>query len=382
MKTKARCSWEALRPPVGRSTVMRWLKRRRAGQPLWQKPGPKKGASPDWAALLQDLQGLPAGHHRTRGTGLLYQRHAHWLSRRELAHLVRTRRQNQLDSMKHIQWLKTGLAWSIDATEYGPEGQLIIPVQDLASRYRLPAMTAARINGPSVVAHLEHLFQRFGPPLFLKRDNGSPFNHQLVDDLLARYRVLPLNNPPYFPRYNGAMERGISELKRELIQRSLRGSAKASESLLAIFKKGYPDPSPIRKTRPGSKGEAPFWPTLAFFQFSDQVSQSHNFSLTLENTLHELNHKSRRSLQGRTACSLFHDPNRRLRLSRQQRLNIFQLLCQQFWRRVKNMTPRNHHALATQWRRTVETWLRCQGLISIRLNKKVSTILDNFLSHN
>jgi transposase InsO family protein len=333
MRAKIQCTWQEACLPLARSTVMRWLKRQRCGAPLWRKPGPGKSPSPQWAALLEDLQKLRPGSCRTRGTGWLYWRHARWLSRRELTHLVRAFRQNQLDSMKHIQWLKTGLAWSIDATEYGPDRTLIVPVQDLASRYRLPAMAAARISGPAVAAHLERLFEEFGPPLLLKRDNGSPFNHHLVDELLARYGVLPLNNPPNFPRYNGAMERGISEFKHTLIERWARAARQ---------------PLPAR----------------------------------IENTLHLLNHKSRRSLAGQTACARFHDPSCRLRLNRRQRRRIFQLLCRLFWQRVQTMKLRNRHHYATQWRRTVESWLRCQGLISVRLNKKVSTIYPNFLSHN
>jgi transposase InsO family protein len=221
----------------------------------------------------------------------------------------------------------------IDATEYGPDGTLIVPVQDLASRYRLPAMAAVRLNGPAVANHLEKLFEQFGPPLLLKRDNGSPFNHHLVDEVLARYGVLPLNNPPNFPRYNGAMERGISEFKSTLSERWSRANQQ---------------PLPAR----------------------------------IENTIHHLNHKSRRSLAGQTACARFHDPRHRLRLNRRQRRRIFQLLCRLFWPRVENMTTRNPHAYAALWRRAVETWLRCQNLISVRLNKKVSTILPEILSHN
>jgi transposase InsO family protein len=312
---------------------MRWLKRQRHGLALWRKPGPKKSASPQWAALLQDLQRLRLGPSRTRGTGVLYLRYARSLSRRELAQLVRVLRQNQLDCMKHIQWLKTGLAWSIDATEYSPDGTLIVPVQDLASRYRLPAMAAVQINGPLVAAHLEKLFEQFGAPLLLKRDNGSPFNHHLVDEVLARYGVLPLNNPPNFPRYNGAMERGISEFKQALDER---------------WPRALQQPLPAR----------------------------------VENTLHHLNHKTRRSLAGQTACARFNDPRHRLRLNRRERRRIFQLLCRLFWQRVETMTTRNPHAYAALWRRTVETWLRCQNLISVRLNKKVSTILPEILSHN
>jgi hypothetical protein len=381
MKTQAQCSWQSLHPPVARSTLMRWQQRQRSGQPLWRKPGPKKDAPSDWATLLQELLRLSRGRCRTCGTGLLHQRHAHWLSRRELAQLVRGFRQNRLDSMKHIRWLKIGLAWSIDATEYGPDGTPIVPVQDLASRYRLPALAAGRVNGPVVAAHLERLFQQFGPPLLLKRDNGSPFNHYLVDEVMARNGVLPLNSPPYFPRYNGAMERGISELKRCLNQRCA-DSVEAMDTLrgrFGVLKNRSPDPSRVNKTRRGSNGEAEFLESLAASQL---LLASANFQLTLENALHQLNHKSRRSLEGRTACACFHDPRQRLRLTKRQRQDIFRLLCRQFWQRVKNMTPRNHHAYATHWRRTVETWLRRQGLISIRLSKNVSTILPDFLSHN
>ena len=382
MKTQAQCSWERLRPPVARSTLMRWQQRQRSGQPLWRKPGPKKDAPSDWSALLQELQGLSGGRRRTRGTGSLYQRHAGWLSRRQLARLVKGFRQNQLDSMKHIRWLKTGLAWSIDATEYGPNGTPIVPVQDLASRYRLPALAADRVNGPAVAAHLERLFQEFAPPLFLKRDNGSPFNHYLVDDVMVRYGVLPLNSPPYFPRYNGAMERGISELKRCLNQR-YADHAEPRHPLkgrFRVLKNGSPDPSRVNKMRPGSNGEAEFLESLAAAQLSCALAA--NFELTLENALHQLNHKRRRSLEGRTACACFHDPRQRFSVNKRQRKNIFRLLCRQFWQTLKTMTPRNHHDYATHWRRTVETWLRRQGLISIRLNKKVSTILPDFLSHN
>jgi len=153
--------------------------------------------------------------------------------------------------------------------------------------------------------------------------------------LLARHGVLPLNNPPNFPRYNGAMERGISELKRSLQQR---------------------------------------WPSA--------TRSSPELVATLENTLHHLNHKNRRSLQGRTTCACFHDPQQRLRLTKRQRRDIFRLLCRQFWQRLKTMTPPNHHAYAALWRHTVESWLRRQGLIAIRLNQNVSTILPKILSHN
>ena len=72
---------------------------------------------------------------------------------------------------------------------------------------------------------------------------------------MARFGVLPLNNPPHFPRYNGAQEKSIRDLKAALDQR-------------------------LQTTAPV--------PT--------------DFALAVEVTAHEFNHRSRRCLNGRTAC--------------------------------------------------------------------------------
>lgn len=337
MKARAPCTWRELCEELPYSTIMRWRSRCQQGLPLCQKPGPKKPASPDWLALIPLLQGLQHGRVRTRGTTKVYRRFSHCISRRQLARWAKVVRQTQRDSMKHVQWLWSGLAWSMDATEYGPEGCQLIPVQDLASRYRLAPLVTDRLNGCQIARHLENLFRQHGAPLLLKRDNGSPFNHHAIDELMARYCVLPLNNPPHYPRYNGSMEKGIGDLKRSLDQRW-----------------GQPTAVP------------PHWPVL------------------VETTVHELNHRSRRCLKGRTACAVFHDPAQRLRWNRHKRLKIFRLLYQNFLQTIGNMVNRNHHTTAAAWRLTVECWLRRQGLISIRHqpNKKVSTTFSKFWSHN
>jgi transposase InsO family protein len=150
---------------------------------------------------------------------------------------------------EHIYWLWTGLDWSCDATEYGEAGWQIIPVQDLASRYRFRPLVSDRLNGRQIAAHLESLFRQHGAPLFLKRDNGSPFNNQYVDAVMARFGVMPLNNPPHFPRYNGAEEKGIRDLKSALDQRQQTTGRKPKD-----------------------------------------------FAMTVEVTAHDLNHRSRRCL--------------------------------------------------------------------------------------
>ena len=57
------------------------------------------------------------------------------------------------------------------------------------------------------------VFAEHGPPLVLKSDNGSHFTGGNFPDLLAAHRVEHLLSPPYWPRYNGAVEAGIHALK-------------------------------------------------------------------------------------------------------------------------------------------------------------------------
>jgi hypothetical protein len=247
----------------------------------------------------------------------------------------------------------------------------VIPVQDLASRYRFRPLVSNRLDGRQIAAHPESLFRQQGAPLFLKRDNGSPFNNQYVDAVLDRFGVLPLNNPPPFPRYNGAEEKGIRDLKAALDQRQ---------------------------------------------QHTGTVPK--DLALAVEVIARELNHRSRRCLKGRTACAVFHDGTQHLRWTKRQgciltlslpssgeivaraspaallepcqdapkrqRQTIFRLLLRQFGAMIGNPTNGRHPRPATAWRVTVETWLRCQGLIAVRQNQKpnVSTTFTKCWSHN
>ena len=336
VKQSSQTSWRQLCDLVPYANVMRWRQRQRRGLPLWQCPGPKKSVPLDWAEFYPLLRQLNHGRVRSQGTGKLYQEFADALSRRQLRRLVQDYRRDQLHKMKHILWLKSGLAWSCDATEYGERWQ-IIPVQDLSSRYRFQPLVSDRLNGLQIAAHLENLFRQHGAPLFLKRDNGSPFNNQYVDAVLARFGVLPLNNPPHFPRYNGAQEKGIRDLKAALDRR-----------------------------------------------YQQIASVPNDLMSVVEVTTHALNHRSRRCLKGRTACAVFHDAGQHQHWSKRQRQTIFRLLLQQFGAMIGETTNGRHPAPATLWRVTVEAWLRRQALITVRQNQKpnVSTTYPKCWSHN
>ena len=160
---------------------------------------------------------------------------------------------------------------------------VLIPIFDLASRYRFEPLLSHTQDSERIALFLEKRFQQHGAPLFLKRDNGSPFNAAAVDQVMARHWVLPLNNPPRYPRYNGAMEKSIRDLKSRLTQRLAQSEAVPLELLAQV-----------------------------------------------EATVHQLNHEPRRCLQGRTACDAYHQPGHFLRLNRRARAAIFRLLHLEF----------------------------------------------------
>ena len=58
--------------------------------------------------------------------------------------------------------------------------------------------------------------------------------------MLAEACVTPLNSPAHYPRYNGAIEKGIRELKESLIFVSLLGWRPRQESNLNL---GFRKPS-------------------------------------------------------------------------------------------------------------------------------------------
>jgi hypothetical protein len=330
-------SGRALWAGLPRSTLQRWQRRHRLGAELLQKPGPKKTTVPDWPALLDSIQHLSHGRQRTAGTTALSVVHRDAISRRDLQQLVQEERAHRFKAMPRIDWLNPGTAWSIDATEY--EGNTLVPLLDLASRYRFHPLLSSHQDGAEIAAFLDAAFSEHGAPLFLKRDNGSPFNCREVEAVLAQHKVLPLNSPPHYPPYNGAMEKSLGDFKRRLAQRM----------------NNIEEPQPLHAA--------------------------------VAATADELNHQRRRCLHGRTACQLYHDPALRRAFPRRWRDELLRLLTATLRHNLQSMADNDHDpAAATVWRRTVESWLRCQGLIRVRpnskTNKTVSTIFPKKWSRN
>jgi len=212
---------------VAYGSLMRWRERARRGVPLGEAPGPRKVASLDLEALREELRRLRHGRRRSEGTAALYRRHRDRISRRALGQLVagERRRQNRERNRiyRQVSWRAPRLVWAMDETEYRPDPAYpkayLGNVQDLGSRFKFPPLVGVSpSHGERIAAHLCALFERYGPPLFLKRDNGKNLNHARIEELLEAYLVLPLNSPCRYPQYNGAIEAGNREIKAELLR--------------------------------------------------------------------------------------------------------------------------------------------------------------------
>ena len=323
--------------------LLRWRQRTSAGQPALAPPGPKKSGPLPLAEVQAEIAALRHGRRRSHGTTALQARHQGSISRRALARLVAEERNRQnagrRQTCKHVRWHAPNVAWAIDATERGRDRRgrklYVHAVQDLCTRYRFAPLAALESTGPAVAAHLDKLFRRHGPPLFLKRDNGSPLNAEPVNVVLAHHGVIPLNSPARYPRYNGAIEKGIREMKLAL-----------GECLV----------------RPA------LWQPTAVAPYLLAVH-------------HALNCRPRRSLHGHTACeAYYHQPH--VRYTKRARLAVFEWLRGHAIDRISQLETIDHRSVLAAWRRAAETWLRCQGLITVSLNQTVLPNLPRIYAYN
>ena len=198
-----------------RSNVLRWQYNLRRGDPPIRRSGPPKQAMPDQTLLKDVIAALPCGSQRTKGTGALYNAWRGFISRDLLNRLVAEQRRNlhrtQRDQLQLLCWHYPGTVWAMDEAEM--DGIRWLLVVDLASRYRFDLLLSDTLPSTRVVAHLENLFRLHKPPLAIKRDNGSNLASWLVDQLLADWGIVDLTSPPYYPRYNGAVEYAQREIK-------------------------------------------------------------------------------------------------------------------------------------------------------------------------
>jgi hypothetical protein len=311
------------------SNWIRWKSRFEKKISLVQQPGRSKVKPPDFNRIEQDIAKLLHGNHRTQGTGALYGRYRASVSRRELNQLITQARHEQntenREHLKRIVWNVPNVAWSMDPTEFNQRdefGQKVYlnQMQDLASRYKFSPLAGNSLTGEEISGYLAESFNRFGAPLFLKRDNGGNLNHHAVNETLEEYFVIPINSPVHYPPYNGAIEEAQKELKTGLNQKLQYRSYCPKEHLEA-------------------------------------------YASSVE---HDLNHRIRPCLNNRNACQVYF--NNRETFSKWERRDAYDWITglQSDILRGNEVQPQ------TAWRVAVETWLNKKRYITITINGKVS----------
>jgi transposase InsO family protein len=346
LKQQVRWPYQRLCESLGLpyASFRRWKHRLEAGQPAILKPGPRKVAPLSLEELHVQLCRLKHGRQRSRGAGTVYQHFQDQISRHDLQALIaavrRERAQQQQAELRHITWHVPGLVWSLDDTElvrFAHHKLHLHQVQDLASRYKFTPWVGEQVLGETVAARLEQLFLQHGPPLVLKRDNGSNLNHHAVDEVLARHRVIPLNSPPHYPPYNGGIEHAVRELKTPLREKIL------SRSLI-------------------------------------MKSQVQTWAEALAN---ELNHRSRACLRGQVACQVFQDAQSALKAyTLRKRKEIFDWINELTQTLIQAWAVRTQRQAETARRLAVETWLQKNGVFTITQNRRVLPVLLEQFAHS
>lgn len=180
---------------IARSNFYRWVDRIRRNRAPVYPPGPGKLGPPvEVKRIRKELSGLPNKNKRTLGTGELYDKYKESISRRDFQDLVVEVRdeikQKRRESQKQVICLVPGVIWSMDGTYAGKDifgyKHDMHVVKDLCSTYNFPPSCSRNISGHQVAAQLEDLFQKYNPPLVMKRDNKTPEDCQVVNRVLEK----------------------------------------------------------------------------------------------------------------------------------------------------------------------------------------------------
>jgi transposase InsO family protein len=152
------------------------------------------------------------------------------LPRAELEDLLRRYRRvcrtRYHETLHVLHWQRPGSVWAMDFAEppVPIDGiyRYLLAVRDLASGQQLLWLPLEKATAALLGPVLTGLFAVYGAPLVLKSDNGYPFGAGAIQALLASAGVIPLFSPPYWPRYNGAIEAGIGSLKTRTERQAAR----------------------------------------------------------------------------------------------------------------------------------------------------------------
>ncbi len=148
--------------------------------------------------------------------------------------------------------------------------------------------------------------------------------------------MLPLNSPEYYAPYNGAIEESQRDLKACLREKLI--------------------------------------PDLL-------CSENHSPAVYAEVAAHDLNHRLRPCLRGKTSCQVYFSLGEKPAFSKMGRREIYDILMERVEWILTSMNQFEKSAREAAWRIAVEFWLQSRGFIKVHIPKKCHPILPPFFAH-
>jgi len=315
-------------------TLWRYKRRIDSAKEVIGKRGPKVAPPVDPYQLRNDIRKLKHCNKRTYGTEELYMKYRNFVTRERFDEMVREVREDlkkgRRDYIEHISWDCPHMVWAMDDFEYTDKGvkHYVHQVQDLASRNKFePLDSTEPVKGEEVAANLQKLFKKYGAPLFMKRDNGSNLNHSKVRDTLETFGVIPMNNPAYYPQFNGGVERAQGEVKKELDR------------------------------------------------LTEQFERPDTFPFAVKQAIHNVNHNPRPvSLKGNCSCGVWM-LHMGVRFSKRYRSEVYQQIKELALDIAEKINYSYRELVVSEcWRKAVKEWLIAKGHITATRKKKCNPI--------
>jgi putative transposase len=114
-----------------------------------------------------------------------------------------------------------------------------LTVVDEYTRECLAIVVAPRLSAEQVVRCWAPLVARYGPPQYLRTDNGPEFVSRRTQAWLALHQILPARIAPGHPWQNGVVESFHSRLRDECLDREWVASAAEAAVLLEQYRRRY-----------------------------------------------------------------------------------------------------------------------------------------------
>lgn len=194
---------------IHESTVRRWRRRARSGEPVTHRtsacaqiaPEPARRAS----AMVRDLKGLVGADTLRRSVGDLSRRQAARVKTETLATMERERKA----ALTRVCVTTAGVVRGMDAMHFHAADGVAFALfsADASIPYRTSVKVGRRYDARLVEEALAADIERNGAPLVYRLDRAKAHRVRSVRELLDSHGVLMLHGPPRCARFYGQLER-------------------------------------------------------------------------------------------------------------------------------------------------------------------------------